>query len=351
MRSTNRLWWTIWIWALAAPASLCAQPQAPAWVSWQFQGENDAIGSLSGTDEFYTQGLRFTIQRNPKRLSERWRKLGNKLWEVLYPDQPVQVGLGIEIGHHIFTPGDLEATELIEDDRPYAGWLYGGIVLTLIEDSPGEDDIVQQTLEVQLGIVGPEAGAEWLQTEFHEVIDSQPPLGWDNQLPFEIGLNAFYTWRKRRVLWRYQGAPSLDVVPHLGGALGTMQIYAAAGATARLGRNISGFPLSQNNNTLNLLPGLSRPTWEGYIFVGAEGRAIARNIFLDGSTFRDSHSVDKENFVFDLKAGFSLRYRSCRLSYTFVRRSREFSPLPQGRIPTDGRHDYGSINFTVERSF
>lgn len=31
-----------------------------------------------------------------------------------------------------------------------------------------------------------------------------------------------------------------------------------------------------------------------YLFAGVEGRAVARNIFLDGNTFRDSRSVDKE---------------------------------------------------------
>src|SRR3546814_3846176 len=40
--------------------------------------------------------------------------------------------------------------------------------------------------------------------------------------------------------------------------------------------------------------------WFGlYHFVSAEGRLMVRNIFLDGNTFEDSHSVDKYPRVFD----------------------------------------------------
>lgn len=36
------------------------------------------------------------------------------------------------------------------------------------------------------------------------------------------------------------------------------------------------------------------PEWEAYVFAGAEGRGVASNIFLDGNTFEDSHTVDRE---------------------------------------------------------
>jgi hypothetical protein len=62
--------------------------------------------------------------------------------------------------------------------------------------------------------------------------------------------------------------------------------------------------------------------WE--IFAGAEGRAVARNIFLDGNTFADSHSVDKKPFVADLNAGFAFTLGRARISYTAVYRTREF---------------------------
>lgn len=61
-----------------------------------------------------------------------------------------------------------------------------------------------------------------------------------------------------------------------------------------------------------------------YAFAGIEGRAVARNIFLDGNTFADSRSVDKEPLVGDLQFGIVLDWSDVRLSYTHVYRTREF---------------------------
>src|SRR3546814_7476739 len=78
------------------------------------------------------------------------------------------------------------------------------------------------------------------------------------------------------------------------------------------------------------LPGSDyfRPSdWFGWhLFVGAEGRLMVRNIFLDGNTFEDSHSVDKYPLVFDLQAGIEVDLgKRVRIAYTNLWRSRELS--------------------------
>ena len=40
--------------------------------------------------------------------------------------------------------------------------------------------------------------------------------------------------------------------------------------------------------------------FSAYVFAGVDGRAIARNLFLDGNTFEGSRSVNKMNLVGDL---------------------------------------------------
>jgi hypothetical protein len=57
------------------------------------------------------------------------------------------------------------------------------------------------------------------------------------------------------------------------------------------------------------------------LFTGNEGRTVARNIFLDGKTFKDSRSVKKEPFVGDMLWGFALTWRAYRLSFTQVVRA------------------------------
>jgi lipid A 3-O-deacylase len=73
-----------------------------------------------------------------------------------------------------------------------------------------------------------------------------------------------------------------------------------------------------------------------YVFAAVTGRAIGRDIFLDGNTFRDSHSVDKETLVGHLILEGSMVYRRFKLSYADVFRTREFEG--QG-----DKHEYGSI--------
>jgi hypothetical protein len=72
-------------------------------------------------------------------------------------------------------------------------------------------------------------------------------------------------------------------------------------------------------------------------FAGVDGRAVARNIFLDGNTFCDSASVDKNYLVADISAGVSVIFKKFKLTYTQVYRTEEF----QGQ---DGGELFGSIN-------
>jgi len=51
---------------------------------------------------------------------------------------------------------------------------------------------------------------------------------------------------------------------------------------------------------------------------------VARDISLDGNTWRDSRSVDREVLVGDASLGFALIFESARLTATYTIRSKEF---------------------------
>ena len=74
--------------------------------------------------------------------------------------------------------------------------------------------------------------------------------------------------------------------------------------------------------------------------VAAAGYRIAHNLFLDGNNFRDSHSVDREDWVSDLQAGFVWTNRRFRVGYTYVIRSREFKDQ-------DERDIFGSLTLSA----
>jgi hypothetical protein len=132
------------------------------------------------------------------------------------------------------------------------------------------------------------------------------------------------SWRQLATATLARG--DLDLTPHLGGAVGNVYTYANAGLTLRYGRRL---PLDYGPPRVQpSLPtsGFVSPTdkFAWYLFAGVEGRAVARNIFLDGNTFTASRSVDAEPLVADLQFGLVLTWGRVRLSYTHVLRSREF---------------------------
>ena len=66
---------------------------------------------------------------------------------------------------------------------------------------------------------------------------------------------------------------------------------------------------------------------------------MARNLFLDGNTFRHSHEVDRKPLVADLNLGLAFAWKKARLTFSRVFRSREFDGQ-------NGADDYGSITLT-----
>ena len=79
------------------------------------------------------------------------------------------------------------------------------------------------------------------------------------------------------------------------------------------------------------------------LFRSADGRAVARDLFLDGNTFRRSRSVNKEYLVADVSVGLGLIAGPWQLTFTQARRTREF----QKQI--EAFSQFGS--FTLSRAY
>jgi hypothetical protein len=257
---------------------------------------------------------------------------------------------GISVGQSLYTPEDKQTKSLIEDERPYAAWLYLGLSLQTIRYDAAKPDnkqdaIRQDTWQLDVGVIGPMALGRQVQNNFHELINAPQSRGWDNQLHNEPGINLTFErkWRiGRAVLLDEPVKLRSDIVPMVGLSLGNVNTYAAAGAIVRLGQDLGNDfgpprirPSLPGSETFDLE---DRFGW--YIFAGFEGSAVARNIALDGNTFRDSHSVDKNVFVGDLMAGFAVFMGRTRLAYTHVLRTKEYKGQK-------GMDRYGAVTFSV----
>jgi lipid A 3-O-deacylase len=69
-----------------------------------------------------------------------------------------------------------------------------------------------------------------------------------------------------------------------------------------------------------------------HLFTAVDGRLVARDVFLDGNTFRNSQSVDKELFVADIMAGVALEYGKFKASYSYVLRTKQFKTQQNEQI-------------------
>jgi hypothetical protein len=290
--------------------------------------ENDLFAK---TDNQYSSGEKFSllyyIPNND-----------NALYNLLiFDDGAYDSYVNFSLVNQIFTPSDITTADLIEDDRPYAGWTF--IEMGIHKSS--KDTL--QSLYLQLGSIGPRSQAEEIQTMIHKLTGSNPPQGWDNQLKNEFGLNLryIYKWRfEKTFMESFQTA----VIPNIEVDLGNISIQATTGVLARFGWNIpKDFGPSTINSggesgitTYNEHPNTFKNPWSFAFNLNITTSAIARDIFLDGNTFEDSHSVEKENFIFGAGAGFTARYKQVALDYYYQKHTRHFKLEKTN-------HGYGSI--------
>ena len=120
-------------------------------------------------------------------------------------------------------------------------------------------------------------------------------MGWSTQLRDEPGLIIEYNRSVKLIKPRSCWARCSTSSRNYGAAIGNVYDYVDAGAMARFG-----FNLPKDYGPMRIQPSLPgsdyfEPTagLGAYVFAGVDGRAIARNLFLDGNSFETSRSVRK----------------------------------------------------------
>lgn len=279
--------------------------------------ENDAIVD---TDRFYSNGIRLEYAES---LSGSGGLTGYVADTLLGADEGSTVLVNYALGHAIFTPEDISVSKPLPDQRPYAGFLFGDYAVFVRK---GE---TISSLLVQVGLVGPSAGGEDIQNWYHSnIIDRAEAQGWDNQIGDELGFVLAYDRQFPRFFAAGDNKFGVDIGASAGAAIGTFHTDVHAGLTARLG---SGLDLDYGPPRIK--PSLAGSGYfdrgerlTGYLFAGTEVRAVAHDIFIDGSLFRsDDPSVEGEPVVVDFQLGGISQYKGVQLSVTYVYRTEEYT--------------------------
>jgi len=333
--------------AACAAADDCAAPNPPDLKGSEFQLfiENDM---LAHSDRYYTNGIKFGIGVPGDTLSKLFCDITTPILQRLSPqtkeavvDEIERIHFGWFIGQNLYTPRTITIAAPQPNDRPWASWSYLGGVAQRVDRTGTRLD----TVEIDLGFVGPISLGDQIQTGWHRLIGASKPQGWGNQIPSEPAILVSYV-QKRKFKSEY-----VELIPHGGLTLGNVFTLARAGGIVRFGLNMTGFGPdtiepggAMLQNTRDASDPDNRRRFELYAFAGVDGRLVARNIFLDGTLFRDSPSVTKRDFVHDVSVGASVRYRAVRVSLTRIKRSEEFFTAAGG----GGSQTFDSLNVGIE---
>ena len=307
--------------------------------------ENDLF---AGTDNNYTSGAKLSwVSANLADYINdpclpKWVRQLNRFSQILQPSAFDTRNMVVSIGQSMYTPTDKYRSDLITEDRPYAGWLYLGFAYN------ARTEREMDTVEIDIGMVGPASLAQKTQNTIHDWRGIDRFNGWDNQLNNELGIQ-FVKERKNKVFVISKAdAPKVDVITHYGFSLSNVKTYLNAGLEMRIGTFLPDDfgsspirPASDSNAPLPLIAARRLSGGGIHTFVAVDARVVAHNIFLDGNTFSDSHSVAKEYFVGDVSAGIAWQWAGAKITYAQYWRSKEF------RQQKDAQ-SFGSITLSLE---
>lgn len=305
--------------------------------AWRFNlyQENDSVWLKpnNATDRWYTNGTLISITHQPKFAQELLPDLPFAQSFENSGKIPANAAMGYHFGQLMFTPRHIEVKTPIDDDQPYAGYLYGGAFLQRA------NDVTLDHFQVDIGMVGPSSQAGAVQRLVHSNFPGgKNPRGWDNQLHDEPTIQTYLRKKWRLDIGKIAFSKDetanpliFQIIPEAGIALGTVYRHFEAGATLRTGFVLPddfgpGYIANLGSATGNATP----RGWSGYGFVGIGGKIVEHNMFLDGSDFQhNTVEVSHEPFVGQANAGITLTWQgkqnSFSVTYSQVYMTEEFT--------------------------
>jgi hypothetical protein len=224
------------------------------------------------TDYYFTQGMSLTavlpaFSRLPTRkLLLRNAAAGNTSH------------YGVRLLYDGFTPLRIQDPEIRYGDRPYASYIYATFFHAQTRPAAQQ----RYTAGLQLGFIGPAAGAKGFQTGVHRWLNAPTPRGWDYQVRHDVVL-GYEIGAERQLVSLAQAA---ELIGTATASLSTLRTNAALGTVLRLGLF---------NPYFSTLTGVaSRPQRAGlrafqlYAEGRVEARAVGYDATLQGGAFNRS---------------------------------------------------------------
>ena len=287
-----------------------------------FTTENDNY-NFTKQDRYYSNGIFLRYQwRSKKPLPS---KLANKIQRI-------------EAGHMIFNPhlNRRSLDQVLEQqDRPYAGWLYGSYGQTIVRKS---NSILQ--FDGMVGILGPGAKGEQVQVNYHKIIGLYKIYGWENQVQNEMGVNASVRYYQPLI------ASTKNISLHAAGkaTLGNTFTNASAGVLLKIGALEEEQFSSYWTSRLGQNKQQQRHHTEFIFFLEPTLMAQAYNATVQGGLFRKdkgNYTSELNPFIYIIKTGLSFSTRQTSFSVYYHIKQREAKTM------IDPYEIYGAFAFAV----
>lgn len=315
--------------------------------------ENDGgwIKPVDKQDRHYTNGIALSLAARPAWARDLAAYIPS-FWDQFNPRKDhTSYAVGFIAVQQMYTPERYELSVPDLTDRPYAGYLYGGLYLQrAVRPSRFEDDLNALTtfehLQLDVGVIGPASLAKQAQEWVHGGTGVTDPRGWQYQLHDEPTLDFTYIrkWRYR-VPCPYLRYTPVEIIPEAGFTVGTVHREAVVGATfrwsvleppddfgpARL-RVPAAFTATREPSERSVLQFFARPA----VYL------VEHNTLIEGNNFRGSYvTQDIVPVVGELQFGFAAQFcKHFELNYSWTLRTKEFA----------GQHNcdrFGALTFTA----
>ena len=233
-----------------------------------------------------------------------------------HSDQGYTSGLGIlfypalspytfRLGQDIYTPENKKTAIPAYGEHPYGAWLY------IAADYDFEPYYYfQNTVSLDIGVVGDIALGEEVQNLVHALNDSRKGKGWGSQLNSELGMYLSFQseFKHPWLRWDIIGGMQFTLVPYGKIRAGTIYYDYSGGASVRL---------SYNGKSSTAL------IQEVYVQASCEGRKVYGNIFLEGND--NPYFVEIEDVVSEIRAETGVQVSRYKLSFAYVEVSEEYT--------------------------
>ena len=236
------------------------------------------------------------------------------------------------LGQIMVTPRDLTMRRPDPTDAPYVGALMFRSTQVFVHDD------IADMAAVNMGVIGPAAGAEQTQRFIHRIVGADRPEGWDSQVSNKalVGIERYRAWRFPLGAAE-AGKANGDFVALAGGALGNLETSLGGTVMLRYGVGLErSFPTVPRVMTHSADPFVIGRGW--FTYAGLSADHLFNHVGIsDDDPSGATAQLRKSRFV--AVAGIAYGWQHSSLSFSL----QSANPLVQSNHQ---QQSYGSVTYS-----